>query len=824
MAQQPQQQNILPEGLLYTRSKQLRCGLLSDCISIAAFEEGFVINKDGSLSLGFAMALPEEDSVSEDGLTHLVEEFHAALQRLPVGTVVQKLDIYWEDRFVATVQSNAPFFHRKTIAHHDGHSLLRHRCVLYIRFFGQPMTPMSLFSALGNQLFTTPFAELATKRKEAHSACREFTAALPSNISLRRLTDEENEALLYQYTSLIFHRTPCGFERSIVSLPDGIAMGAYLKSVAMTGQSEEVFYAGRNNFGTAGVTSPFTWRLSHFAAFPHITCQCIELIDDKRFRRAKSLELEYSAQLKIQPRSKELAEYRQERLVALEKVLDEKDARLAKLSLSVLVWHAERETLQIRTDAIKSSFGKLGIEAAEEAEDTDNTFLTQVPGGTGFLEGTYMPLETAVAHLNFFTPRQGDTEGILLQDRHGTPIRYDPFKYSLDNQHAFVFGPSGSGKSFFNGKLIKDRYYAGHTVVVIDSGGTYRLLFAALEGKYIEYNPEQPLRLNPFLVKTKVGGRYKPDTDKVAFLVNFLAKMWKGDLSKNPLSEVEYSLLSKFLTSYYSSLDAETIPNLIGFVTWLKLYLHKEDIALNLFNAPNFFIVLEPFTTGIYKDHFNAFEVEHLEDSQLLCFELEAVKNDRKLYPLVVQVLFDYVLQLVATQPTQKKFIDIEEGWTMLDDTSESYIEAFFRKGRKTNTSIRIITQNVSEIRDSKIAGAMKNNASTFILLYNDKSSVREEIASFLGMNAFDMEKYASLRRHDNYLTGYREVFIKEMDRSAVWRVGISLFEHGLLTSRPDERNAISTLIRKEGSIQSAVTTWVNNIIAQEAHKYGYRP
>ena len=46
----------------------------------------------------------------------------------------------------------------------------------------------------------------------------------------------------------------------------------------------------------------------------------------------------------------------------------------------------------------------------------------------------------------------------------------------------------------------------------------------------------------------------------------------------------------------------------------------------------------------------------------------------------------------------------------------------------------------------------MKNNAATFILLYNDKASVREDIAEFLGMDAFDMEKYASLRRRDSYL------------------------------------------------------------------------
>ena len=62
---------------------------------------------------------------------------------------------------------------------------------------------------------------------------------------------------------------------------------------------------------------------------------------------------------------------------------------------------------------------------------------------------------------------------------------------------------------------------------------------------------------------------------------------------------------------------------------------------------------------------------------------------------------------------------------------------------------------------------------------------------------------------------------IKEMDKSAVWRVGISLFEHGMLTSRPDERNAISQLAKQEDSIQHAVTTWVNRILAEEGKKYG---
>jgi conjugal transfer ATP-binding protein TraC len=807
------QKDALGGGWVYHPAIKSKKRSLSDCISIAAIEDGFVINKDGSLSVGFEATLFEEELVNEDGLISIIEEFSAACRRLPVGTVIQKLDVYDQDTFSSPIPFEASFFHRKTLEPHNEKAVLVHHSFIYLHYFGVALNPISSFLALGSKLFQNPFGHLAKGKELVQATCQEFMSAMPVGLKLRRLADEENKRLLYQYTSLTFDREPLGFERSLHILPNSLAIGGYLKSVRMKAQADSVYAYRKNNLGVQGVTSPFTWQLTHFAPFPHIICQQLAIIPDQQFRKAKSLELEYSAQLKLSVRSRELAEHLQESLLALEKELNEKDIQLVRFNYHVLV--PNMEVLQVRVDHIKSAFGKLGIEADEEADDTARSFLASIPGGSGFKEGLYMPIETAVAHLNFVTPKKGDQQGIILSNRHGSPIYYNPFKYSLDNQHAFVFGPSGSGKSFLNGKLIKDRYHAGHTLVVIDSGGTYRFLFQALGGKYIEYKPDQPLQLNPFLVKQQ-SGQYIPDSDKLAFLTNFLAKMWKGDLAKNPLTEVEYALLAKALKNYYATLAKEVVPSLIGFCDWLQGYVAKEGIETSLFDLKNFLIVTEPFTQGIYKDHFNALETIYLEDSKLLCFELESIKSNSKLYPLVIKVLFDYVLQLVARQPEAKKFIDIEEGWTMLDDSSQDYIEAFFRKGRKTNTAIRIITQNIDEIKNSPIAGAMKNNASTFMLLYNDKASVREDIASFLGMHDFDKEKYASLRRRDNYIGGYREVFIKEMDRSSVWRIETSLYEHAILTSRPDERHAIAKLIEEEGDIELAVAKWVKQVLAKQ--------
>ena len=52
------------------------------------------------------------------------------------------------------------------------------------------------------------------------------------------------------------------------------------------------------------------------------------------------------------------------------------------------------------------------------------------------------------------------------------------------------------------------------------------------------------------------------------------------------------------------------------------------------------------------------------------------------------------------------------------------------------------------------------------------------------------MEQYASLGRG----AAYREVLIKEMDRSSVRVVKTSLYEHALLTSEPDECLRIEAL------------------------------
>lgn len=791
---------------------------IENYIPIAEFQDGCIILEDGAVSIGYELRLFPDEGVGEGTYKNCIDTLAQTIRRFPIGTVIQQLDSYSNKTFHIEIQNGCNFFHQKQIEHCNGHTFLTHLTYLFVicRPTAYSIEPHTTTFSCGKTYFNHPLTALHKIIDQVSKCSIELEAAFPDGWQYKRLSASDNLSLLYAQLNLDFSGAIDGLEHGMTNQKGFFKIGnKQVAIVSMQSQSSKPNYTSKNGLGSGGgVTVPFTWGLSHYMNCPHIIVQAIAIQNTEDFLQSRTKALEWSQATKRSDRDIRNVNQDMEALIAFEAAIRAQEEVIVTLNYLVILYEVDPKRLAENIEKVKKVFKKLDMAPFLEDYDTANLYFSAIPGnGHQLYRGQPMALKTALAYFNMITPRIGAHNGILLANRQQTPIYYDPFNLNLDNQNAFVFGPSGSGKSFFNGKMIKDRFQAGHIVIVIDSGGTYRRLFQILDGKYIEYNAETPLHLNPFLIKYNAHGLFKPDINKVTFLVQLIGKIWKGDLNTNPMSEVEKALLAGWIPEYYATLHKTSVPSLTGFYDYLKQLQKDEQIKRltgdRLFPFHEFFIVLHPFAHGIYKDHFNSYEQLYLEDHKLICFELEAIKNNPKLYPLVLQVLFEFAFEMVAHHPDAIKFIDIEEGWTMLDDYAEENIEAFFRKGRKTKTSIRIITQNIDEIKASKIAGAMKNNASTFILLYNEKKSSREEIGEFIGMTPFEMEKYESLRRK-NGSNGYREVFIKEMGETSVWLLHTSLWEHALLTSRPDERNDITRLIQEKGDNRLGIAEWVD--------------
>ena len=797
---------------------QDKANYLENYIPIAEFQDGYIILEDGAVAIGYQLHLFPDEGVGEGAYKDCIDTLAQTIRKFPIGTVIQQLDLYSNNTFEIEVQDSWNFFHKKQIEHCNGHTFLNH--VTYLFVIGRPTTyniePHTTTFSCGTKYFKNPLSALSKTIDQVKKCSTELEGAFPHGWEYRKLSDSDNLSLLYAQLNLDFSGTIDSLENGMTNRKGFFTIGnKQVSIVSMQSQSSKPDYTGKNGLGN-GVTVPFMWGLSHYMECPHIIVQAIAIQQTEAFLQSRTQALEWSQATKRSNRDLRNIDQDMEALIDFEAAIRAQEEVIVTLNYLVILYEVDATRLAHNIEKVKQVFKRLDMAPFVEDYDIANLYFSSLLGnGHQLYRGQPMALTTALAYFNTITPRIGASSGILLAGRQQRPLYYDPFNLHLDNQNAFVFGPSGSGKSFFNGKMIKDRFQAGHIVIVIDSGGTYRRLFQILGGKYIAYHPETPLHLNPFLIKPDANGLFKPDISKVNFLVQLIGKIWKGDLNTNPMSEVEKALLAGWIPAYYATLDKASVPSLTGWYDYLQQLVSNPDepikslIDEGLFPFHEFFIVLHPFAHGIYKDHFNSYEQVYLADHKLICFELEAVKNNPKLYPLVVQVLFEFAFEMVAHHPDATKFIDIEEGWTMLDDYAEENIEAFFRKGRKSKTSIRIITQNIDEIKSSKIAGAMKNNAATFILLYNEKKSSREEMGAFIGMTPFEMEKYESLRRK-NGSNGYREIFIKEMGEANIWLLETSLWEHALLTSRPDERNHITRLIQEKGDAQLGIAEWVD--------------
>jgi len=801
-------------------SKKAKKEGLDRVLPFVDFHEDIAISADGTLSVPFKASLSFQEQYTIQNYIDWTTIVASSMKALPCDSLIQQVDIYYPDQWHNPEIDHDDFFVQKQLKHTEGRPILRHESYIILSFPGlyKDYSPLSTFYSRDEtkSFRKNPFDHLEKRLKLAKKDSGQFRQSVSNYLTLTPISAKDFFRLVHRCLSLNFSDPEGTLYSGLVKDKEYVLLAPIKAQViSLKENAPTPSHTVLDKFGQdGGVCAPLTEGLGRSLNFPHMISRVIRMIDSESFLKKHFNAFAWSEATKIDERGLQNIRHIRSEMADFEQTLRDREEPIVYLSMLVIPFGmTDLDTLSGYSSQVLAALSQIGMTGYLETIDTANLFCTALPGnGNQTYRRIPIPLFTAAAHLNSTTPFTGYKEGVLLANRYKEPIYFNPFNRALDNQNGFIFGPSGSGKSFFNGKMIKDRFEAGHIVIVIDSGGTYRHLFQALEGKYIELTTEKSLSLNPFLFPPNTEGKYIPDSSKIIFLVQLIGKMWKGNLNENPMSEVEKALLSKWISLYYKNLKDQEIPTLTGFYNFLQALVEangKDILDIKneqLFPFQAFFIVLEPFAHGIYKAHFNALSWDYLSDHRLVCFELEAIKGNSKLYPLVVQILFDFAFEMVAKYPDKTKFIDIEEGWTTLDDSSREHIEAFYRKGRKTKTSIRIITQDIGEIKSSKIASAIKNNAATFILLYNEKASSREEIGEFLGMNDLDMEKYASLRRQNG---GFREIFIKEMGKSHVWLLEPSIWEQALFTSNPSERNKIAALTKKYGSIKDGIVEWV---------------
>lgn len=815
-------------------TKKPKTAAFNAVMPVHSFEGDKVVFKDGRVAVGFRVEPAEMESWTSDDYDAFQTALVGVLRPLPVGTIVQKTDIYY-DRPYREDKTQQTYFENKMNKHFFERLVLFQKSYLFLSFapvaVKSPKTNAvnALVARAGEAVLKNPFAQLVHTLEAAESGAVEFIQGLKNlgGVTFERQPSAEIHQLYLQYFNLNFDGQPTRQEREIGNDLGTFSVGEHKVNVlSMVGQGSDAYPAVRNGYG---VTAPMLYPLTHLLQCPHVLTQAL-LIQDTRAElssldtdRKLNASLSFLATQDNHLRAAEVEEFTAE--------VRAENKQIVGLHLSCVLWDnndtSRRENVERATAAFRYMFG---TESVVESYLALPVFFGLLPGNAWQVPDRWLTstADRGACYTHWTATYKTDPVGEYLTDRFRNLVQVNLFNTALDNQNAIVIGPSGSGKSYTFGNLIVQRFEKGARQIIMDVGGTYRNVLQSLNGEdfdntYFEYDPQRPIEFNPFVVPRDAAGKWLYNDEKTNFHLALLAALWKGG-KDTALDKSERTILSRFLIEYYAGLNEsprlnqkdEEFPGMESFYRFVEQYDQEmqKPVALpgegaepdpldgarrqyqkNLkyIDMHQFFLVLGQYITGgRYERVLNAKRDVDLSEYRLICFDLAKVQADPDLYPVVAMLITELSLDLFRKFPDDIKYIALDEAWTMLSGVLSEFIESMYRIIRKTNGSVAIITQGITEITSSKIGPAIINNSATKIILRHVNPNSLAQLQAPLGLTGHEMDLIKSVRSTE----ALREFFIKQGAKGKVFALEASPQLDAILTSKPVERNHLNKLVK----------------------------
>ena len=516
----------------------------------------------------------------------------------------------------------------------------------------------------------------------------------------------------------------------------------------------------------------------------------------------------------------------------MQEVIARESKQLVYTHYNLVVAVSGDTDIQKCTNHLENSFSRMGIHISKRAYNQLELFVNSFPGNCYGMNADYdrfLTLGDAATCLMYkerIVHNEDTPLKIYYTDRQGVPVAIDitgkEGKEKLtDNSNFFCLGPSGSGKSFHMNSVVRQLWEQNTDIVMVDTGNSYEGLCEYVGGKYIAYTEDKPITMNPFNISKR-----ELNIEKIDFLKNLILLIWKG--SETQIPELEFRVVEQLVTEYYDfyfngvqpypSSQKETlrknlstmekrrgteltqihdkVEKLIKGLEERRMALSVKTLSFDSFyefacerldqiciennittiDCDNFAYMLQNFYRGGKYDKILNENVDStLFDETFIVFEVDAIKENKQLFPIVTLIIMDVFLQKMRLKKNRKCLV-IEEAWKAIaSPLMAEYIKYLYKTARKFWASVGVVTQEIQDIIGSPIVKeAIINNSDVVMLL--DQSKFRErfdEIKAILGLTDVDCKKIFTVNRLDNKegRSFFREVFIRRGSTSGVYGV-----------------------------------------------------
>jgi GTPase SAR1 family protein len=191
------------------------------------------------------------------------------------------------------------------------------------------------------------------------------------------------------------------------------------------------------------------------------------------------------------------------------------------------------------------------------------------------------------------------------------------------------------------------------------------------------------------------------------------------------------------------------------------------------FEIDNYRAILAPFYKGGELEYTLNNDMDgSLFDEQFIVFEIDKVKDDPVLFPIIVLIIMDVFTQKMRIKKGRKCLV-IEEAWKAIaTPVMAEYIKYLYKTARKHWAMVGVVTQEIQDITSSPIVKeAIINNSDVFMLLDQSKFQEKfDDIKATLALTDIECRKIFTINRLDNKdgRSPFKEVFIKRAGNDTV--------------------------------------------------------
>jgi conjugal transfer ATP-binding protein TraC len=246
---------------------------------------------------------------------------------------------------------------------------------------------------------------------------------------------------------------------------------------------------------------------------------------------------------------------------------------------------------------------------------------------------------------------------------------------NLGNPNAVIVGVAGSGKSVTMQEMMLSVLGVGGKVFVLDYGKSFEKLCHTLDGNYIEFDPSNPISINPFS-GVPTGDDEVSSAARADFLASFPITLATMAAPKHGTTDLQQTNLEEALRKCWDKKGGDL--QIDDIADWLLAQENNpvaNDLGRMLFNYTK---------NGAYGGFFQG-QAEVTLDADIVVIETDHLRNFPDLMAVVTQIMMTHINNKMAKGKTDKPsllmFDEITK--TLENPTALKFVSANMRIVRK---------------------------------------------------------------------------------------------------------------------------------------------